>query len=398
MVNADRERLAQLCVEAALLVTKFHENMKPDCDLRLIKLDYIDSGSLEETQLIRGITIMKKSFSHENMPTKIQNVKLAVLSCALEAPRPKTKHTVNINSEQDFIQLKIVQASFYEKICTSIKNSGANAVICQWGIDHEVNDWLVYNNIVAVRWVVGDDIERIAMATGATICPRISELTSDKLGTAETMYIQQVSYSDGSNSGIIIEGCSDPRTCSILVRGTNQYMCEDTVRSLHDALCSVRNSMIETEVIPGGGASETELFVQINDKFIPQFVDKLQDEQWNEFQRDRMYQLIDVFKSYAESLLVIPLTLAENAGVVPVQFIQKLVLGHRQKQEESKYLGIALTEATSENLFEQEDEELMSILDMRKTQVVEMLSVKKNILEAATETACIILKVDQVIK
>jgi chaperonin GroEL (HSP60 family) len=216
------------------------------------------------------------------------------------------------------------------------------------------------------------------------------------LGTAESVRVENLPNVEAKNTCVLIEG-NDPRTCSILVRGSNQFMCEDTIRSLHDALCNVRNSMSENDVFVGG-AVEIELHVDIFDRFIPEFFrTKLTEPALTEFQRDRLYQLIDVFQAWVESLLCIPLTLAENAGSMPIQLVQQLIHDHRKTDAAAKYFGTALTD-TYGDLFCENDEELMNILDMRSTQAVEMASVKRNTLISATEMACVILKIDYVVR
>lgn len=353
MVNRDRDRLAQLCVDAVLLTCN---DERRDCNLNLIKLDYKENGTLEQTKLYHGI-VLEKSFSSENMLKMKKDVKIAVLSCPLEPPRPKTKHFVNITTPEQYQQLKKLQENYYNNIFSQFQKFGVNAIICQWGIDNEVNQWLACNQCIAVSWVSGDDLERVAMACGATICPRIEELSEKMLGYAESISEQVIENS----SIVVIEGCKNPKACSILVRGSNKLMCEDTIRSLYDAICNVRNTIVDSGVVAGGGAIEIELYTKL--------------QQW--ISKESILQ--ESVKSWIESLLVIPSTLAENAGLNPIETVFQLISKHKQGR---KFFGIEY----------KKEVKLQDITD-----VFENIRVKESIYKLATEMVSMILKIDNII-
>ena len=143
----------------------------------------------------------------------------------------------------------------------SIKDSGANLVICQWGFDDEANHLLLSHELPAVRWVGGPEIELIAIATGGRIVPRFQELTSEKLGYAGHIY--ELDFGTTSDHMLCIEQCKKSNTCTIFVRGGNKMVVEEAKRALHDALCVVRNLVRDNRIVYGGGACEISCAIEV---------------------------------------------------------------------------------------------------------------------------------------
>ncbi|KAG4170426.1 hypothetical protein ERO13_A12G146300v2 [Gossypium hirsutum] len=203
IVNRCKRPLAEISVKAVLSVADLE---RKDVNLDLIKVEGKVGGKLEDTELVYGITV-DKDMSHPQMPKKIEDAKIAILTCPFEPPKPKTKH----------------------------KDVGATLVICQWGFDDEANHLLMPRNLPAVRWVGGVELELIAIATGGRIVPRFQELTPEKLGRAGL--VREKSFGTTKDKMLYIEHCANSRAVTIFIRGGNKMMIEETKRSIHDALC-----------------------------------------------------------------------------------------------------------------------------------------------------------------
>ncbi|XP_037065476.1 T-complex protein 1 subunit epsilon-like [Peromyscus leucopus] len=213
----------------------------------------VNKGNLsEDTELIKGV-IIDKDFSHPQMQKRAENAKIAILTCPFEPPKPKTKHKLDVTSVEDY---KVLQK--YEKfkeMIEQIKETGANLAICQWGFDGEAKHLLLQNALPAVRWVGGREIELISIATGGQIAPRFSELTPEKLGFASV--VREISFGTTKDKMlVVIEQCKNSRAVTIFIRGGNKMIIEEAKRSLHHALCVIRNLIRDNRVVYGGGAAE----------------------------------------------------------------------------------------------------------------------------------------------
>lgn len=204
-------------------------------------------GRLEDTILVKGVVI-DKTMSHPQMPKELKNVKLAILTCPFEPPKPKTKHKLDVTSVGDYKELRQYEQDKFKEIVGLVKNAGTTLAICQWGFDDEANHLLLQQQLPAVRWVGGPEIELIAIATGGRIVPRFEELTADKLGSAGL--VRELSFGTTKDKMLVIEECANSRAVTILVRGGNAMIVEEAKRSLHDALCVVR-SLIQVCVMVG---------------------------------------------------------------------------------------------------------------------------------------------------
>lgn len=180
VVCKDQKHLAEIAVRAVLSVADLE---RKDVNLELIKIQEKTGGSIEDTQLIEGILI-DKDFSHPQMPKEVLDARIAILTCPFEAPKPKTKHNIDITSAESFQKLYKLEQKYFVDMIGFLQRSGCNIALCQWGFEDEANHLLLQNKLPAVRWVGGVDIELIAMATGARIIPRFEEITPAKLGKA----------------------------------------------------------------------------------------------------------------------------------------------------------------------------------------------------------------------
>lgn len=194
---------------------------RKDVDFELIKVDGKVGGSLEDSLLVHGV-IVDKDFSHPQMPDEVRDAKLAILTCPFEPPKPKTKHKLDITSVEEFKKLQDYEKKTFTEMIQKLKDSGANLVICQWGFDDEANHLLLQNDLPAVRWVGGPEIELIAIATNGRIVPRFEDLSAEKLGTAGK--VREMSFGTTREKMLVIEECANSRAVTVFVRGSNKMV------------------------------------------------------------------------------------------------------------------------------------------------------------------------------
>nr|XP_027799687.2 T-complex protein 1 subunit epsilon [Marmota flaviventris] len=359
VVNSCHRQMAEIAVNAVLTVADMDRR---DVDFELIKVEGKVGGRLEDTKLIKGV-IVDKDFSHPQMPKKVENAKIAILTCPFEPPKPKTKHKLDVTSVEDFKALQKYEKEKFEEMIQQIKETGANLAICQWGFDDEANHLLLQNNLPAVRWVGGPEIELIAIATGGRIVPRFSELTVEKLGFAGL--VQEISFGTTKDKMLVIEQCKNSRAVTIFIRGGNKMIIEEAKRSLHDALCVIRNLIRDNRVVYGGGAAEISCALAVS-----QEADKCPTlEQY-------------AMRAFADALEVIPMALSENSGMNPIQTMTEVRA--RQVKEKNPALGIdCLHKGTN---------------DMQQQHVIETLIGKKQQISLATQMVRMILKIDDIRK
>ena len=258
-VSKAHDQFAQIAVDAVLSVADLERH---DVNFELIKVDGKVGGSLEDTLLVKGV-IVDKDFSHPQMPDEVKDAKLAILTCAFEPPKPKTKHKLDITTVEEFKKLQSYEKNKFTEMIQQIKDTGANLVICQWGFDDEANHLLLQNKLPAVRWVGGPEIELIAIATNGRIVPRFEDLSAAKLGKAGI--VREMSFGTTREKMLVIEECANTRAVTVFVRGSNKMIIDEAKRSLHDALCVVRNLVVDNRVVYGGGAAEIACSLAVED-------------------------------------------------------------------------------------------------------------------------------------
>jgi len=227
------------------------------------------------------------------------------LTCPFEPPKPKTKHGLEIKSAADYEKLYAMEQKYFVDMVQKVKDSGANIVLCQWGFDDEANHLLMHNNLPAVRWVGGVEIELLAIATGARIVPRFEEVTPEKLGKAGV--IKEFSFGTSNDKVMLIQECEKSKAVTVLIRGGSRTICDEAKRCLFDAICVVRNMVKSSEVVGGGGATELACAIEVAKE-----ADKIEGiEQY-------------AVRAFADALEEIPTTLAENSGFNAIQYIADL--------------------------------------------------------------------------
>ncbi|KAM5487296.1 T-complex protein 1 subunit epsilon [Microsporum canis] len=209
---------AKIAVDAVLSVADLE---RKDVDFELIKVDGKVGGALEDSLLVKGV-IVDKDFSHPQMPDEVKDAKIAILTCAFEPPKPKTKHKLDITSVEEFKKLQAYEKDKFTEMIKQLKDTGANLVICQWGFDDEANHLLLQNDLPAVRWVGGPEIELIAIATNGRIVPRFEDLSAEKLGTAGI--VREMTFGTTREKMLVIEECANTRAVTVFVRGSNKMV------------------------------------------------------------------------------------------------------------------------------------------------------------------------------
>jgi len=358
IVSKANRQFAQIAVDAVLSVADLERR---DVDFELIKVDAKVGGSLEDTTLVQGVVI-DKDMSHPQMPRVINDAKIAILTCPFEPPRPKTKHKLDISTVEEYQKLQAYEKEKFAQMIKLVKDTGANLVICQWGFDDEANHLLMQNELPAVRWVGGPEIELIAIATNGRIVPRFEDLSADKLGHAGI--VREVSFGTTRDKMLVIEECANTRAVTIFVRGSNKMIIDEAKRALHDALCVVRNLVTDNRVVYGGGAAEISCSVAV-----AKAADQIPSiEQY-------------AMRAFASALDTIPLALAENSGLPPIETLADVK--SRQITEGNSKLGIDCN-GRGQN-------------DMKEQFVYDPLISKRQQYLLATQLVRAVLKIDDVI-
>ncbi|ONM51132.1 T-complex protein 1 subunit epsilon [Zea mays] len=371
IVNRCKRALAEIAVKAVLAVADLE---RKDVNLDLIKVEGKVGGKLEDTELVYGI-IVDKDMSHPQMPKRIEDAKIAILTCPFEPPKPKTKHKVDIDTVEKFQTLREQEQKYFDEmvqkckvntelllVLQNINDAGATLVICQWGFDDEANHLLMHRNLPAVRWVGGVELELIAIATGGRIVPRFQELSPEKLGKAGL--VREKSFGTTKDRMLYIEQCANSRAVTIFIRGGNKMMIEETKRSLHDALCVARNLIRNNSIVYGGGSAEISCSIAV------------------ETAADRHPGVEQyAIRSFADALDAVPLALAENSGLSPIDTLTAVKA--QQVKESNPHCGIDCNDVGTN--------------DMKEQNVFETLIGKQQQILLATQVVKMILKIDDVI-
>ncbi|MCK5627855.1 TCP-1/cpn60 chaperonin family protein, partial [Candidatus Bathyarchaeota archaeon] len=352
-----KENLADLAVQAILSVA-LEDNGNQKVDVDDVKVEKKTGESLRETTLVTGV-ILDKEVVHSGMPRRIEKARVLLLDSALEVEKTEFDAKINIESPDQIQAFLQQEETMLKGMVDKIVAVGANVVLCQKGMDDMVQHFLARNGILAVRRVKKSDMEKLAKATGGTTSTSLDDLTSVDLGYAALVEERKI----GDDKMTFVEGCKNPQAVTILIRGGTERMIAEAERSLHDALCVVKDIIMEPKVLAGGGAPELEM-----SKVLKRYGETLPGRE----------QL--AVKSFADSLETIVTTLAENAGLDPIDILSELRARHEKGE---KWAGIEVLDG--------------KIQDMSKVGVYEPLTVKKQLIKSATEAATLILKIDDII-
>ena len=357
LVSDDSEPLSKLVVDAILKIAEKGEDGY-SVDLDNLKVEKKSGGSIQDTALINGI-VLDKEVVHSGMPTKIENAKIALVNAALEVEKTEMSSEIRISDPSQMQVFLEEENRMLKEMVDKLHSIGANVLICQKGIDDIAQHYLSKQGILAVRRVKESDMTKLTKATGGRITSNLDDISEKDLGSAEIVQQKKIE----SDKWVFIEGCTNPHSVTVLIRGGSQRVVDEADRSIHDSLMVVKDVIETPSIVAGGGSPEAYLAGQL--------------KEWaNSF--DGREQL--AIKQYAESLETIPITIAENAGMDPIDTIISL----RAKQNSGKKgSGINAREG--------------KIGDMNSLNILEPLVVKEQIIKSATETACMILRIDDVI-
>jgi archaeal chaperonin len=357
LVAEYKEYLADLVVKAMLAVAEKQDGGYK-ADVEDVRVEKKPGESLGATALINGI-VLDKEVVQSGMPKRVENAKIALLDTSLEIEKTEFDAKISIESPDQIEAFLKQEEQMLRTMVDKITQAGANVVICQKGIDDMVQHFLSRKGLLAIRRAKKSDIEMLAKATGARIITKLDDITSADLGYAALVEERKI----GDDKMTFVEGCKHPRAVTLLIRGGTQRMISEAERSIHDALCVVRDVIQEPRVVAGGGSPELEMA-----RVLKTYADTLPGRE----------QL--AVRAYAEALEAIAITLAENAGLDPIDVLSELRSRHEKGE---KMAGIEVLSGKVQN--------------MSEIGVFEPIIVKKQIIKSATEAASMILKIDDMI-
>jgi len=357
LVAQNREQLAELTVDAILYVV---EKVGVDyrVDLDDIMVEKKPGESITDTKLIKGI-VLDKEVVHPGMPKRVEKARIALLDTALEIKKTEFDAKINIETPEQMETFLKEEENMLRDLVDKIAKTGANLLICQKGIDDMVQHFLARKGISAIRRAKKSDMEKLGKATGGKVVTSLEDITKKDLGYAELVEERKI----GDDKMTFIEGCKNPRSVAILIRGGTERIVDEAERSIHDALCVVRDVVQEPKIVAGGGAPELEVARVLRD-----YADTL-------LGREAL-----AVQQYAEALEAVPTTLSDNAGLDPIDIISELRARHEKGEV---WAGVDVHEG--------------KVKDMEKLEILEPLAVKKQVIKSATEAATMILKIDDII-
>ena len=357
LISEDSDKLTPLVVDSVLSIAD-RRGDGYSVDLDNLKVEKKAGASIQDTKLVKGI-VLDKEVVHGGMPSKIDGARIALLNTALEIEKTEMSSEIRITDPTQMQMFLEEENRMLKEMVDKLHDAGANAVICQKGIDDIAQHYLAKNGMLAVRRVKESDMTKLAKATGGRVSTNIDDITGQDLGSAARVQQRKVE----SDKWVFVEGCRNPQSVTILIRGGSQRVVDEADRSIHDALMVVKDVIEKPAIVAGGGAPEAYAAAQL--------------KEWADSFGGREQLAI---KKYAEALETIPLTIAENAGMDPIDTMATL----RSKQS----LGRKWTGIDAKNT---------TIADMLSRNVVEPVAVKEQIIKSATEAATMILRIDDVI-
>ncbi len=351
------EKLADIAVNATKMVAEEVDGqIKIDPDY--IKIEKVQGGSVEETELIDGI-VLDKEVTHPSMPKRVEGAKVLLLNEALEVKETEADAEIRITDPEALQKFVGQEEQMLREMIERVVSAGANVVFCQKGIDDLAQYYLAKAGVLAVRRVKKSDIEKLSKATGAKILTDLRDIKPEDLGEAELVEEKRV----GDEEMVFVRGCKNPKAVTILVRGGTEHVVEEIARGIEDAVRAVGCALEDGKVVAGAGAPEIEINLRL--------------KEWASTLGGREQLAVEEF---ATALEAIPKTLAENAGIDPIDVVVELKSAH---EKGNKYAGV--------------DVESGKVIDMKDEGVIEPLSVKKHAIESATEVAVMLLRIDDVV-
>ncbi|MCW3976611.1 MAG: thermosome subunit beta [Candidatus Bathyarchaeota archaeon] len=357
-VGAARDHLADIAVSAVKQVTE-RRGDKNVADIDQIQIIKKEGKSLFDTQLVSGM-IIDKEVVHPGMPKRLKNAKIALLDCPLEIEKTEFSAEIRIKDPAQMKAFLDQENRMIREMADKIKTSGASVVLCQKGIDDMAQHFLAKEGILAARRVKQSDMEKLARATGGKVITHIDDLKPKDLGKAGLVEERKV----GDDKMIFVEDCKNPMSVAILIRAGLERMVDEAERAMNDALSVISDVIEHNKIVAGGGAIESEMAKQLRD-----YAPKVGGRE----------QL--AIEAFADSIEIIPKTLAENAGLESID----ILVGLRAAHEKAKGHLMGVDVFTGK------------IVDMYTNGVIEPESVKEQALKSAAEASSMILRIDDVI-
>jgi len=357
-VGSAREHFADIAIEAVKQIAeKRGERWSADIDnIQIIKKE---GKSLLDTGLVRGI-ILDKEVVHAGMPKRVENAKIALVNTALEVEKTEISAEIRIRDPTQMKAFLDKETNMLKDMVEKITKAGANVVICQKGIDDMAQHFLAKEGVLAVRRVKESDMDKLSRATGGRMATNLDDLKPEDLGHADLVEERKI----GDDEMVFIEGCKDPKSVSILIRAGLERMVDEAERAMNDALSVVADVFEKNKVVVGGGAVEAEVAKELR-----HYAVKIGGRE----------QL--AVEAFAESLEIIPNTLAENAGLEKIDIMVELRAAHEKPK--GHLMGVDVFTG--------------KVANMQKMGVIEPLSVKEQAIKSASEAASMILRIDDVI-
>jgi len=357
-VGVAREHLAEIAIDAVKQITEQRGERKI-ADIDNVQIVKKEGKSLYDTQLVRGI-IVDKEVVHAGMPKQIENAKVALLDCALEVEKTEFSAEIRIREPTQMKAFLDQETRMLREMVEKIKASGAQVLFCQKGIDDLAQHFLAKEGILAARRVKQSDMEKLARATGGRVTTNLDDLKREDLGNAGLVEERKV----GEDKMIFVEKCRDPRSVAVLIRAGLERMVDEAERAMNDALSVVSDVVEYNKIVAGGGAIESEVAKTLRD-----YATKVGGRE----------QL--AIEAFADSIEIVPKTLAENAGLEPIDILVALRSAHEETR--GHLMGVDVFTG--------------KIIDMHENGVIEPLRVKEQAVKSATEAASMILRIDDVI-
>ena len=353
----EKELLATIVVDAVTSVVE-EINGKNIVDMDNIQIQKQKGGSIGETEIVKGI-ILDKERVHEGMPKRVTNARIALVNAAFEIQKTEVDARIQINDPTQLQAFLDEEENMLKKMVEKVKNSGANVLVCQKGIDDLAQHFLSKAGIYAVRRAKQSDMEKLAKATGAKIAANLEDLNKSDIGFAGL--VEEKKFGDDKLTFIM--DCKNPKAVSILLRGGTEHVIDELERGLYDSLYVVKVALEDGKMTIGGGAAAVELSMALRD-YAPTIGG-----------REQM-----AIEAFAHALEVVPRTLSENAGLDPINMMIEM---RRLHKKGNKYAGINVYNGKVE--------------DMLKNNVIEPLRLGLHEIQTATEAATMILRIDDVI-
>jgi len=357
LVAIEAADLAKIVVDAVLSIMEQKDDGYK-ATISNVKVEKKTGGSISDSQLINGI-VLDKEVVNNNMPKRVQNAKIALISAPLEIEKTEFEAKINISTPNQIKSFMEEENQILKEMVEKIRKTGATVVLCQKGIDDIVQHYLAKAGILAVRRIKESDMTKLSKATGARVVGNVDDLTEKDLGLAQNVEEKQIE----DDSWTYVEGCKNPKAVTFLIRGGSQRVVDEVERAIHDALMVVKDVIEKPYFVPGGGSPEAYMATKLR--------------VWAQSLSGREQLAVEKF---AEALEVIPISLARNSGMNPIDAITQL----RAKQSAGeKYTGIDAVNGL--------------VGDIERIDVLEPIKVKEQVIKSATETANMILRIDNVV-